>query len=69
MKSDDVLKKLWAIKAKKADEVPKGFKDLDTLCKEWQVHRTTAREWVMALEAEGKIKRLRLRFLMDAVSR
>jgi len=62
MNSDDILKKLWAIKARHADKIPEGFKDLDTLSKEWQVHRTTAREWVMALEAEGKIKKVKLRF-------
>ena len=62
MKCNDVLKRLWAIKAKRADEIPKGFKHLDQLCKEWKVHRTTAREWVIALEKEGKIKKLRLRF-------
>ena len=62
MKANDVLKKLWAIKARHADPVPKGFKDLDELCKEWKVHRTTARVWAMSLEKEGKLKKLRLRF-------
>ena len=62
MKANDVLKKLWAIKARHADPVPKGYKDLDELCKEWNVHRTTARVWAMSLEKEGKLKKLRLRF-------
>lgn len=62
MKANDVLKKLWAIKAKHADPVPEGFRDLDQLCKEWKVHRTTARDWTIALVKEGKMKKLRLRF-------
>jgi predicted transcriptional regulator len=62
MKANDVLKKLWGIKARKAEPVPKGFKDVDTLAKEWKVHRTTAREWVMQLEKAGKVRKLRLRF-------
>ena len=62
MKANEVLKKLWAIKARHADPVPKGFKDLDQLCIEWKVHRTTARDWTIALVKEGKMKKLRLRF-------
>ena len=35
---------------------------MDQLCKEWKVHRTTARDWVMALEKAGKLKKVRLRY-------
>ena len=62
MKTKDILRELYRIKSKGADEVPKGFKDMDQLCKEWKVHRTTARDWVMALEKAGKLKKVRLRY-------
>ena len=62
MKTDDVLKKLWKLKSKGADEVPKGYKHLDQLCKEWGVHRTTARDWTIRLVKAGKMKQVRLRF-------
>jgi hypothetical protein len=62
MKTDEVLKKLWKLKSKGADEVPKGFKDLDQLTKEWKVHRTTARAWALDLVKAGEMKQIRLRF-------
>lgn len=62
MKTDDVLKKLWKLKSKGADEVPKGFKDLDQWTKEWKVHRTTARVWALELVKAGEMKQIRLRF-------
>jgi predicted transcriptional regulator len=62
MKTEDVLKKLYKLKSKGADEIPKGFKDLDQLKKEWEVHRSTAREWVLELVKAGELKQLRLRF-------
>jgi hypothetical protein len=62
MKTEDVLNKLWKLKSKGADEIPKGFKDLDQLTKEWKVHRTTARTWVLALVKAGEMKQLKLRF-------
>jgi hypothetical protein len=62
MKTEDVLKKLWKIRSKGADEIPNGFKDLDQLKKEWKVHRSTAREWVLELVKAGELKQIRLRF-------
>jgi len=62
MKANDVLKKLWAIKARKADEVPKGFKSIDGWAKEWDATNGTARVWLLELEKAGKMKRVRLRF-------
>jgi hypothetical protein len=62
MKTEDVLKKLYKLKSKGADEIPKGFKDLDQLKKEWKVHRTTAREWVLELVKAGEMRQLKLRF-------
>ena len=62
MKTEDVLKKLWKLKSKDVDEVPKGFKNLDELCKDWKVSRTTTRVWAVALVKAGEFKQLRLRF-------
>jgi hypothetical protein len=62
MNSNEVLKKLWKLKSKGADEIPKGYKDLETLCKEWGVHRTTARDWMLKLVKAGELKQVRLRF-------
>jgi hypothetical protein len=62
MKADDVLKKLWKLKSKGTDEIPKGYKHLDQLCKEWKVHRTTARDWTIRLVEAGEMKQVRLRF-------
>lgn len=62
MKTEDVLNKLWKLKSKGADEIPKGFKDLEQLTKEWKVHRTTARCWALALVKAGEMKQVRLRF-------
>jgi len=62
MKANDVLKKLWDIKARRADEVPKGFKCMEGWAKEWKTTLGTARVWLMELEQAGKMKRVRLRF-------
>jgi|GEM_PF-3482481 len=62
MKTDEVLKKLWKLKSKGEDEIPKGYKDLEALCKEWGVHRTTARDWTIKLVKAGEMKQVRLRF-------
>mgnify|MGYP007077658078 CR=1 FL=1 len=62
MKANDVLKKLWAIKAGHADPVPKGFKDMEQWSKEWGVHLSTGRVWLIEMEKAGKMKKLRLRF-------
>lgn len=62
MKANDVLKKLWAIKARHADPVPKGFNSISGWAKEWNTTVGTARVWLMELEQAGKIKRVRLRF-------
>jgi hypothetical protein len=62
MKTEDVLNKLWKLKSKGADEIPKGFKDLEQLRKEWKVHRTTARVWALDLVKAGEMKQIRLRF-------
>jgi hypothetical protein len=35
---------------------------LDQLTKDWKVHRTTAREWVLELVKAGEMKQLKLRF-------
>jgi hypothetical protein len=62
MKTDEVLKKLWKIKSKGADVIPKGYKDMEELNKEWKVHRTTARSWALALVKAGELKQVKLRF-------
>ena len=62
MNSDEVLKKLWKLKAKDVDEIPKGYKNVDQLCEQWGVHRTTARDWVLKLVKAGEMKQVRLRF-------
>lgn len=61
MKANDILKKLWSIKARRADPVPKGYKHIDDLCKEWKARRGTVRLWLIQLEKAGKIKKIRLR--------
>ena len=62
MKANDVLKKLWAIKSRHADEVPKGFKGREEWAKEWGVHLSTARVWLMEMDKAGKMKKVKLRF-------
>jgi predicted transcriptional regulator len=62
MNSNELLKKLWKIKARGADEIPKGYKDLEELNKDWKVHRTTAGKWVAELVKAGELKQIKLRF-------
>lgn len=62
MKANDVLRKLWAIKSGKADDVPKGFRCISDWAKEWDTTPGTARMWLIELEKAGKVKKVRLRF-------
>ena len=62
MKANDVLKKLWAIKARHADPIPKGYRSTEDWAKEWGIHLSTARVWLMEMDKAGKMKKLRLRF-------
>jgi hypothetical protein len=62
MKSNDVLKELWAIKSRAAEPVPKGYKSMGDWSKEWDVHLSTARVWLMHMNKTGKMKKVKLRF-------
>lgn len=62
MKTNDVLKELWAIKSRSAEPVPKGYKSMEEWSKKWDVHLSTARVWLMDMEKAGKMKKVKLRF-------
>ena len=62
MKSNDVLKQLWAIKSRAAEPVPKGYKSREDWAKEWGIHLSTARMWLMQMEKAGKMNKVKLRF-------
>ena len=62
MNSKDVLKELWAIKSRAAEPVPKGYKSMEQWSKEWGVHLSTGRVWLMEMAKSGKMKKVRLRF-------
>ena len=62
MNSKDVLKELWAIKSRTAEPVPKGYKSMRDWAKEWGIHLSTARMWLMQMEKAGKMKKVKLRF-------
>lgn len=62
MKTDDVLKKLWAIRARHSDPVPKGYRSREQWAEKWGIHLSTARVWLMEMEKAGKMKSVRLRF-------
>lgn len=62
MNSKEALKKLWEIKSRAAEPIPKGYKSINEWAKEWKMTGSTARVWLMQLEKGGKIKRVRLRF-------
>ena len=62
MNSKDVLKELWAIKSRTAEPVPKGYKSMEDWSKEWGIHLSTGRVWLMEMAKSGKMKKVRLRF-------
>ena len=62
MNSKDVLKELWAIKSRTAEPVPKGYKSREDWAKEWDIHLSTARMWLMQMEKAGKMNKVKLRF-------
>jgi hypothetical protein len=62
MNSKDVLKELWAIKSRAAEPIPKGYKSMEDWSKEWGVHLSTARVWLMHMNKTGKMKKVKLRF-------
>jgi hypothetical protein len=62
MKSNDVLRELWAIKSRAAEPVPKGYKSMEDWSKSWDVHLSTGRVWLMEMEKAGKMKKVKLRF-------
>jgi hypothetical protein len=62
MNSKDILKELWAIKSRAAEPVPKGYKSIDDWSKEWGIHLSTGRVWLIEMEKAGKMKKIRLRF-------
>ena len=62
MKTNDVLKELWSIKSRAAEPVPKGYKSMAEWSKEWGVHLSTGRVWLIDMEKAGKVKKVKLRF-------
>ena len=62
MKTNDVLKELWSIKSRAAEPVPKGYKSMGEWSKQWGVHLSTGRVWLMGMEKAGKMKKVKLRF-------
>lgn len=59
--TDYFLKKLWDIKAKREDKVPKGYYSVKDFAKRWGVVQTTAMMNVRQLVSGGALKKIKLR--------